>query len=227
MAWHLVRCASGVAMPIVAESLRGIVASTECFYRVERVPLRGTMVTRKFPLFDTPYVFANWETHDPVTWHEVRRVRGVREIIGGVVPAVVSDVEVSSWRALVDDNGVLDVSEARLALFEIGHQVTFTLGSFEDTLGEVVGFRGQSVGIKFCFLGRDNVVYLPPNIVCLAGRVPDPDHEVSRARRCRRSKRGRRSSGRRHTIGAGLAPMKCGTSSDNIDTSSQISAEAR
>jgi transcription antitermination factor NusG len=207
LGWHLVRCGSWKALPQVTSELLGEVGPAECFYRDELVLRSGRAVVCRFPLFQTPYIFASWETRDPVIWHVVNRIRGVAEIIGGEIPAVISTAEVEAWRSLADADGVISQDALARSRFEIGDPVEFTDGSFSDYPGVFVGFRGQSMGVKIAFLGRETVIYLSPNIVRRVECAPDL---VSRTHRCRRNKRGGEDYRRRQTSVEGRFTVACG-----------------
>lgn len=156
--WHLVRATRSRDLSRVVESLSLFLPNVVCLYRIEE--------KIKVPLFHTPYVFAAWATNDAAIWHLVRWTQGVAEIVGGAIPAVVSEVEIDSWRALADADGIIDKQTLLEQRFRIGQEVSFSYGSFEERKGEFVGFRGNSAGIKIPFLGRQTIVYIPVNLVC-------------------------------------------------------------
>lgn len=208
MSWHLVRCATSRVLCYVTEEIRSEVGPAECFYREEEsLRASGGMVVQRRPLFQTPYIFAAWETTDPYAWHAVRAIRGVAEIVPGEQrpgtlwrePAVVRDSEVAAWRALADDEGVVNGSTFHTARFEIGDRVEFTFGAFENKVGTFAGMAGRLAGVKIPFLGGETVIYLWPNLLCLIERAPGT---TSRTRPCRRKQRGGANVCRRQGPGA-------------------------
>lgn len=155
--WHLVRASRSRDLDKVIKSLSTFLPLVICLYRIEE--------TIKVPLFQTPYIFALWETGDASTWHLVRWTRGVAEIVGGAVPAIVPQVEVDSWRALANEDSIIDEQTLFEQRFRLGQTVQFSYGSFEDLTGEFMGFRGNSAGVKIPFLGRQTIVYIPVDLV--------------------------------------------------------------
>jgi hypothetical protein len=213
LSWHLVRCIRGHFLESVTLAIRSEVGPAECFYRRETLVLRGTIVHRRYPLFQIPYIFADWVTEDADAWHRVKSIRGVSSILGGVLPACVPVEEVEAWRLLADLEGVISEETLSRIAFEVGESVEFTFGAFEEKIGEVVGYRGQAVGVKISFLGGETVIYLAPNILRCVERAPD--NPVSRTRRCRRNKRGgerRRWASRdgRFLVDGGASPISVG-----------------
>jgi hypothetical protein len=172
----------------VASIIRSEVGEAECFYRMELINFRGVMVYRRYPLFQTPYIFADWPTEDAEAWHRVKRIRGVVSILGGTLPACVPAEEVEAWKILADFEGVISQETLSRVAFKVGEMVEFTFGAFDEKIGQVIGYRGQAVGVKIPFLGGETVIYLSPNILRCVERAPDDP--VSRTRRCRRNKRG-------------------------------------
>lgn len=179
--WHLVRAARSRDLDRVVKSLSIFLPNVVCLYRMENHV--------KVPLFQTPYLFASWATKDAAIWHLVRRTRGVSEIVGGADPAVVPEVELESWRALANDLGIIDEVTFLNQRFKIGQKVLFSYGSFEDLVGEFVGFKGNSAGIKIPLLGRPVVVYVPTNLVTGQVDVAKQTLKESRPRVMRRDSR--------------------------------------
>lgn len=180
--WHLVRATRSRDLDRVIKSLSVFLPSVVCLYRVEEAS--------KVPLFQTPYIFAAWVTSDAATWHLVRWTLGVAEIVGGATPAIVPEVEVDSWRALADVDGVVDQQTFHGQRFKIGEQVQFSHGSFEEKQGEFTGFRGNSAGIKIPFLGRQTIVYIPTHLVSRVDVVKQTfSRDESRPRKMRRDTR--------------------------------------
>jgi transcription antitermination factor NusG len=181
--WHLVRAARSRDLERVTKSLSRLLPSVVCLYRIEHQV--------KVPLFQTPYLFAAWATADAAAWHTVRWTAGVAEIVGGATPAIISEVEVASWRALADLDGVVDQQTLLEQRFTVGDCIEFSYGSFEERPGEFIGFRGNSAGIKIPFMGRQTIVYVPVNLV---RRVEDAAKQTftrdeSRSRQMRRNTR--------------------------------------
>lgn len=215
MSWHLVRCAFGRLLPKIRDTIRSEVGEAECFFREEMVLQRGLLVNRRYPLFETPYIFADWPTEDAVAWHAVKRIRGVVSIAGGVYPAVISAGEVEAWQSLANDSGLVSIDDMfRLPEFEAGDILEFSLGAFEEKVGEFVGYKGRSVGVKIPFLGSETVIYLSPNIVRRRSES-EPDLATtsaldSRTHRYRRSKRGGRVDKSRYDTAESNFPVTRG-----------------
>lgn len=165
--WHLVRCLRGKAMPEVSAALWQHVDGLECFYRDEVQVVRGTKITRRAPLFGTPYVFVAWPTRDAHIWHRVRWTRGVAEIVGGEVPAVVPTTDVEAWRALASADGTIDEDDLfeKTCDLERGERVSFSYGAFGERSGTFYQMRGNSAGVTISYFGRDSVVYVPVNLI--------------------------------------------------------------
>lgn len=165
--WHLVRCVRGRLLPEVAKALEQHTDGLECFYRDEEQVVRGVKITRRAPLFGTPYVFAAWPTHDAETWHRVRWTRGVAEIVGGAIPAVVPTTDVEAWRALASADGTIDEDDLfeKTCDMERGEPVSFEYGALGERRGTFYQMRGNSAGITIDYFGRSSVVYVPISVV--------------------------------------------------------------
>jgi len=126
---------------------------------------RLVMTDRYLPAYGR-YVFANWETDDPHSWHLVSDTVGVAGILGGASPWPVIPGVVEGWLAVAEPNGFVpglqpDVVQPTLGYGE-GDFVRLTYGSFEDVLSycDWVDRWGTHLQIRG-LLGRDLGIYVP------------------------------------------------------------------
>lgn len=188
--WRALYCDVGQEIEVADEIARRDVPSFCPRYRLLPTTNRlGRAVVERTVPFLRSYVFARFDPTDPVAWHRVHDVKGVR----WMVPGVALDSEITRLSDFVGATGELSAT-ARLyvsgqPLLEPGDLCRLTQGCFAEFQGTVtdVDPKNFRVGVRIALFGRQSVVNQPLSWCELV------DHRLSQPpkRRMRRRRGGR------------------------------------
>ncbi len=78
------------------------------------------------------YVFVQFDGRDPHVWGDVRYTAGVYHIIGGDDPSPIPAKDLEYWFSQADANGVVEMPEVKVVMYEAGDCVVLKDGPFVD-----------------------------------------------------------------------------------------------
>lgn len=111
-------------------------------------------------VFLPTYVFVRFDPANPIWWHRVMSLDGVRRLL----PGIVTDEELDAIRETVADlsTETEPVYDVKRRFLPLGSAVRFGRGPFTGYDGTVVSCDGISAWVKiFGLLGRENDINVP------------------------------------------------------------------
>ena len=164
MTWFVLRTFYGKELNIVSEihnlgeGYRGF-----CPIYQSRVVNRGNSRYERRPVWAT-YVLADWPRDNGKSWHLIRNINGVLEIIGGEFPVVVKEQEIEFILREMTDFGTVTSIETLIADIKRGYSrgdlVRIEGGPFDGRTGVCSWYDKSGVSIKTALLGREVSVYV-------------------------------------------------------------------